>query len=263
MATLDTEVAMRDALPDGFETTLIEEDRLRQLEQADRSRIQDTVDDYQGNTLTEEDIITLEIERVLTSFQTDDRTLEFPGTAIEFGRLLDFAAYYKNDNDTPSGTIKDVRRAGTDDIVFSFANPEVYEEISGQSQDTFNVTGVTGGNTVEIVGDNGLNEANPSNGNTLSLDTDEMLYFTGDYVDLSGGQSVLSKIQWNDIDGDTYGADDGVLSSRLSATHILTAQGAWVKSTCDLDAKAYTDGDAELVPIAFYMGPGNKAPTLV
>lgn len=263
MASLETEAALLERLPDGFDTTLVEEDRLRQLNDADRSVLGDVVDDYGNFTLNEEQIIQAEIERTLTAFQTDDRTLEFPGTAIEFDHLLDFAAYYKGDNDTPSGTIKDARRAGPDDIVFSFANPEVYGEISGNTINTYNIEGATGGSRVEVVGDAGLNEAGNTNGNSLTLDDDEMLFFTGDYIDLSSGQSIVSKIQWEDVDGESYGPDDGILQGRLSSTHILTAQGAWVKSTADLDAKAYEDGNAELVPIAFYMAPGTKAPTLV
>jgi len=263
MASLEIEAALAEALPDGFETTLIEEDRLRQLGNADVSILSDVVDDYGNYTLNEEQIITAEIERTLTAFQTDDRTLEFPGTAIEFDHILQFAAYYKDDNDTPSGTIKDPRRAGPDDIVFSFANPEVYEEITGTGQDTFNISGANGGSRVEVVGDAGLNEAGNANDSSITLDDDEMLFFTGDYVDLSGGQSIISKLQWMDVDGEDYGPHDAILQNRLSDAHIFTSQGAWVKSTADLDAKAYAAGNAELVPIAFYMGPGNKAPSLV
>lgn len=263
MATLEIENAMAGELPDGFETTLVEENRLRQLDNADLNALSDVVEDYKSFTLTEQQIIRTEVQRALTAYQTPERTMEFPGTALEFDHIQAFAAYYKADNDTPSGTIKDPRRAGPDDIVFSFANPEVYAEISGNTQNTYNIDGVTGGNRVEVIGDNGLNPASPTNGTSLQLDDDEMMYFTGDYVDLSGGQSVISKIQWQDIDGEDYGADDGVLNMRLSGTHLLTAQGAWVKSTADLDAKAYEDGNAELVPIAFYMAPGTKAPSLV
>lgn len=263
MGTLEIEKAIAGELPGGFDTTLLESDRLRQLQNADTSILSDVVEDYGNHQLTERDVIRTEIQKVVNAFQTPEGTLELPGTALEFSHLQSFAAYYKADNDTPSGTIKDLQRANTDDIVFTFASPEVYEEISGNAQDTFAIEGINGGNQVDVVGDSGLNETNPGAGTSLSLDDDEMLYFTGDYIDLSGGQSVLSKIQWADVDGEDYGPDDGVLATRLSSTHIFTAQGAWLKSTADLDAKAYDDGRAELVPVAFYMAPGTKAPTLV
>jgi hypothetical protein len=258
-----TESRLAGALPDGFKTTLYDTDRLRQLENAPMDNLGDTVDDYGGATLTERQIIESEIQRVLTSFQTPDRTLELPGLGLEFDHVLNFASYYKDDADTPSGTIKDGRRAGPDDIVFTFASPEVYEEVSGTAQDTFYQTGLTGGTALDIVGDAGADEASNSSGASMNLDDDEMMYFTGDFIDLSGGKSAVTKIQWSDIDGEDFGPDDGILSTRLSGTHLFTGQGAWVKSTTDLDAKVYTDGDAEIVPVAFYMAPGTKAPSLV
>lgn len=258
-----SESRLRGALPEGFQTTLVESDRLRELSKADTGLLTDVVEDYDGNTLTERDIIRAEAQAVLTSFQTPERTLELPGLGIEFARLQQFAAYYKADNDTPSGTIKDEKRANTDDIIFTQATPEVFEEISGNAQDTFEVGTVTSGTTVDIIGDSGLPETNPTNGTSLQLDSDEMLYFTGDFIDVSDGQSPLTKIQWADIDGEDYGPDNGYFSNRLAGTHLFTGQGAWVKSTVDLDAKAYVDGTAELVPVAFYMAPGSKAPNLV
>lgn len=267
MTTLEIERALAGELPDGFVSTLASEDRLRELANQSDDNLSDVVEDYDGNTLTERNIIRAEIQRSITAFQTPDTseggTLELPGTALEFSRILNFAAHYKEDNDTPSGTIKTPKRANTDDIVFSFANPEVYEEVSGQSQDHYEITGITGGNTIEVIDTDGLAEAGQSGGTSLSLDQDEMMYFTGDFIDVSGGRAVLTKFQWNDIDGKQYGPVDAVLDSRLSATHIATAQGAWVKSSADLDAKGYLDGKAELIPIAYYMGPGNKAPALV
>lgn len=264
MAVLEIEKALGSEMPSGFDTTLIESDRLRQLGNTSPGQnLSNVVEDYGSNTLTERDVIRTEVQRVITAFQTPERTLELPGTQLEFAHLQQFASYYKADNDTPSGTIKDPKRADTDDIVFTFANPEVYEEITGTAQDTFEQTSLTSGNTLDLVGENGVDESSNTNGESLSLDADEMLYFTGDFIDFSPGQGEISKIQWTDIDGQDYGPDDGLFSQRLSSTHIFTGQGAWVKSTADLDAKVYADGDAEVVPVAFYMGPGTKAPSLV
>jgi hypothetical protein len=258
-----TEGRVRGALPDGFKMTLYDTDRLRQLANADLSNLTDVVDDYGNSELMERHIIRNEIQRVMTSYVTPERTLELPATGLEFEHLQRFAAYYKQDADTPSGTIKDERRAGPDDIVFTFASPEVYEEISGTSQDTFEQTGLSAGNTLDLVGDAGVDEAANSSDATLSLDDDEMLYFTGDFIDLGEGQSEVTKIEWADIDGESYGPDSGLFSARLSGAHLFAGQGAWVKSTADLDAKVYAGGDAEIVPVAFYMGPGTKAPSLV
>jgi hypothetical protein len=257
------ESRFRGALPTGFKSTLVESDRLRQLGGVDAASLDNVVEDYGSNTLTERDIVRTEVQKVMTAFQTPERTLELPATGIEFARLQQFVAYHKQDNDFPSGTVKDEKRANTDDLVFSFAHPEVYEEITGNAQDTFQVEGLTSGSTVDLVGDSGLASTDPGTGNSITLDDDEALYFTGDYIDLSGGQSSISKIQWTDIDGESYGPDTGLFSSRLSSTHLFSGQGAWVKSTADLDAKVYEDGRAEIVPVAFYLAPGTKAPNLV
>lgn len=258
-----SETRIRGSLPDGFTSTLVDSDRLRQLSDADPASLDAVVEDYGSNTLTERDVIRTEVQKVLTAFQTPDRTIELPATGLEYERIQQFAAYHKNDNDFPSGTIKDETRANTDDLVFTFASPEVYEEITDTAQDTFVAEGLDGGTETDLVGDTGLPETNPSTGDSIELDDDEALYFTGDYIDLSGGQSGVTKIQWQDIDGEDYGPDNGLFSARLSSTHLFTGQGAWVKTTADLDAKVYEDTRAEIVPVAFYIGPGTKAPNLV
>jgi hypothetical protein len=258
-----TESRLRGNLPPGFKTTLYDSDRLRQLENADLSTLNDVVDDYGSYELTEDDIIKAEIQRVLTAFQTPERTMEFPGTGMEVmnDHIRSFAARYKANQDTPSGTIKDARRANPDDIVFTFATPEVYDQISGSSQDNFDVTGQSVG-TLELVDTDGLPDGGQSADTSLDLDDNEMLYYTGDFIDLSSGQSIFTAIQYVDIDGEDYGPDNGLFSTRLSGNHIFTGQGAWVKQTVDIDAKVIADGDAEIIPVAFYMGPGTNAPSL-
>jgi len=258
-----SESRLRGAMPDGFKTTLVDSNRLRQLDNADLNAITEVVDDYGDYDLTERDLIRQEVQSVMTSFVTPERTMELPATGLEFERLQRFAAYYKRDNETPSGTVKNLRRATVDDIVFAFATPEVYEEISGTAQDNYWATGLTGGNTLELVDQDGLPDGGQTAGTTLSLDDDEMLYFTGDYIDLSDGQSAITKVHMADIDGEDYEPVDGVFQNRLSGTHTFVGQGAWVKQTVDIDAKIYEDGDAEVVPVAFYMGPGSKVPALV
>lgn len=257
------ESRLRGSLPSGFQSTLVESDRLRELANADMSVLSEVVEDYGQNVLTERDIIRTEIQKVMTAFQTPQRTIELPGTGIEFENIQRFVADYKSDNDTPSGTVKDEKRVKTDDLLFTFATPEVYAQVTGQSQSTFKNTGLSEGTSLDIVGDNGLDAANNTPGASLSLDDDERMYFTGDFIDVSSGKSAITKIQWSDIDGEDYGPDNGFFSNRLSGTHLFSGQGAYVKSTADLDAKVYEAGNAEIVPVAFYIGPGTKAPSLV
>jgi len=277
MSQLAGESSLTENLPPGFQSTFLDPDRLRALRRSNPAQsLGDTVEEYssggQTSTLTEEDIISSTADRVLTQFLTPERTLEFPGLALALNDgggsslLEQFAAKYKEDNATPSGTIKDPARVGTDDIVFSFATPEVYSEIANgdlSGPDTFEQSGLTGGNTLQLVGDAGVDEATNAAGATLSLDDDEYLFFTGDYVDLSEGKSVLTATQFKDVDGEDFGPMNALFSQRASGAHIMTTQGTYATASVDLDAKVYADGDAEVVPIAFYMAPGRKAPALV
>lgn len=258
------ESRLRGALPSGFKTTLQDSERLRQLGNADLNLTSNVIEDYEDFTLTERDIIVSEVQRTLSSFVTPERTMEFPGTGIEMANdhILQFAAAYKENQDTPSGSIKSPRRANPDDIVFTFAYPEVYEEISGDAQDNYLIEGASVGE-LEVIGDNGLDDGTSNNSDSsLSLDDNEQLFFTGDFIDLESGRSIVTSLQWVDIDGEDYGRDGNLFSTRLSGNHVMTGQGAWVKQTCDLDMKVYQDGDAEIVPIAFYMGPGGNLPSL-
>lgn len=271
MARTATEEAVTASQPEGFRSMFLESDRLRRLNnQTPGEELIDVVEDYGDNSILEGDIINRVANGVLTSFITPERTIELPGLALvmseENNLLQKFAALYKQDNDTPSGTIKDPERAGTDDIVFQFANPEVYSQIANGSltgPNNFEQPNLSDGDTVEVIGDSGIDETGNSNGNSLALDDDEYLFFTGDYIDLSDGKSVITKTQWTDVDGEDFGPSDAIFSSRLSGAHIMTTQATYATATADLDAKAYTDGDAELVPVGFYMAPGTKAPGLV
>lgn len=277
MSQIAGEASFTENLPGGFQSTFLEPDRLRNLARANPGQsLGETVDEYSvsgtQSTLTENDIIASTADRVLTQFLTPERTLEFPGLALALNDengpslLEQFAAKYKEDNDTPSGTIKDAARAGTDDILFSFATPEVYSEIANgdlSGPDTFEQPNLTSGDTLELVGDSGIDETGSSNGSSLSLDDDEYLFFTGDFVDLSEGKSAVTATQLTDVDGEDFGPVNGIFSQRASGAHILTTQGTYATATIDIDAKVYADGDAEIVPIAFYMAPGRKAPALV
>lgn len=267
MANVDTETLMeariRGNLPEGFKSTLLDSKRLRELDNQSTADLTNTVEDYDDYTLEEIDVIRSQIQKVLSAFNTPERTIELPATGLEFQHLQKFAAFYKDDQDTPSGTIKDPMRADPDDIVFTFATPEVYEEVTGTNQSTFVSTGHVAGDRLELIDQDGLPDGGETADTTLSLDDNEMMYFTGDYVDLSEGQSIMTGIEWTTVDGESYGPDNGILTTRLSGAHLFMGQGAFVKSAADLDAKVYADGDAEIVPIAFYMGPGTNIPSLV
>jgi len=270
MSKVTFEEALAKSLPAGYKSTLLEADRLRRLNNANLSVLGDTVDEYDGNTITENDIIANTAERFLTQFLTPERTLEFPGLALSLddsNNLLEkFAARYKADNDTPSGTVKDPVRAGTDDIVFTFLTPEVLQDLAANDPNTkrdYFQTGLTGGNRLDLIGDEGIDATANAADTSLSLAPDEYVFLTGDFIDLSGGQSVITATEYADVDGEDFGPVNAVFSNRLSGAHILTTQGTYATASLDLDAKIYASGDAEIVPVGFAMLPGTKAPSLV
>ena len=275
MAGTEIENAYVETLPDGFVTTFADSSRLRRLSEQDvASALSNTVEQYGSNSLTERDLINNLADRVNTSFTLPERTIELPGLTLALdpgltdgdGTLLEqWVALYLQDNSTPSGTVKDPTRASTDDIVFSFATPEVYNEINDNGGSTPNhiTSGLTAGNTLDLIGEGGIDTAQNTNGGTLSLDDDEYLFFTGDFIDLSDGKSVVSGTRVADVDDNDYGPSKFVFQNRLSGAHLLTTQGFYATDTVDLDVKVYQDGDAEIVPVAFYLADGGKAPSLV
>jgi hypothetical protein len=115
---------------------------------------------------------------------------------------------------------------------------------------------------VDLVGDSGIDVSANSNDATLTLDSDEYLFFTGDYIDVSDGKSVVTATQFTDVDGKEFGPVNSYFSQRLSGAHLMVTQGTYATSTVDLDLKSAYAGDAEVVPVCFYMGPGTKAPDL-
>lgn len=265
-----TERRLREITPAGFETTLTDDGRLRSLANQDVDGvIDDTVQDYEGNVLTERNIIEYEIQRVLTSFLSPERTMELPGLGLEYsnGNIYSFAAQYKQSDDTPTGTIQDLRRAQSDDLVFTFATPQVYNSIIGASdgdadhKHSFKITGVSEGDQVTVIGGGGFDS---SSSDSLSLGDDERMFFTGDFIDVSSGQSIFNRHEWVNVDGQTedYGPMSFLLENRLSGANLGLGHGAHIKREAQLDFRAYEAGDAELWPVAFYMGPGHQAPGL-
>jgi|APHM01.1.fsa_nt_gi hypothetical protein len=275
MGKIAQEASLTENLPDGFRSTFLEAARLRKLYNANTGVLGDTVDEYSVNgttqTISEQDVITSVADRVLTQYLLPERTLEPPGLALALendggASLLErFAARYKEDNDTPSGTIKDVARANTDDVVFQFATPEVFSQIANgdtSGPSNFQETGL-GQGRVDLIGDQGIDTTANTNGSGLSLDDDEYLFLTGDYIDLSQGQSIVTSAELVDVDGEDFGHFPFVVSSRASGAHILTAQGTYATASIDVDVKAAFAGDAEVLPLAFYMAPGRKAAPMV
>lgn len=255
---------LRDKLPSGFVSTLSDESHLRQLANQDTSNIESTVQEFSGNKLTEKNIIDYVVERVLSgSFLTPERTMEIPGLGIEYsaGRLYSWAAAYKESDDTPTGTISDVQRAQSDDLIFTYAGPEVFNQIGTASVDNFQISGVTAGDVVHLIGEDGYNSTTDA---PLDLEDDERLFFTGDFIDVSSGQSIFNRQEYVQVDGSSedYGPISWLLSNRLSGANVSLGSGARVKRDVQLDLKAYEDGDAEIWPVAFYMAPGHKAPSL-
>lgn len=280
MVGTETEDAITANLPSGWQGTFLDSDKLRRLAKVSTNNLGDTIEDYSGPgnnsfKLTERDAIRSLADRVNTAFLLPERTIELPGLQLALDPSVSpgsdsliehFAALYKADNDTPSGTIKPPALAGTDDIVFGFANPEVYSTIANgnlSGPDNFEETGLSAGNTLELVGDSGIDTGANSANTPLSLDQDEYLFFTGDFIDLSGGKSVITKTQLTEVDDEDYNPKDALFSSRLSGAHIMTTQGTYATATVDIDAKIAFAGDAEVVPVAFYMAPGGNWPGLV
>lgn len=275
MVGTETEDVFVNALPDGFKTTFKDSDRLRRLLSKANSNasLDGVVEDYNNFSLTERDIIIQQADRVNTAFLLPERTIELPGlqlalddTLFKGGKsLLElFALLYRDDANTPTGTITDAARATTDDLVFTLATPEVFNQINsnGGTVENFRQTALTAGNTLEVVGQGGIDTSVNTAGNSLTLADDEMLFFTGDYIDLSDGKSVITKIELPDVDGEDFGPTEFLLRNRLSGAHLGVAQGFYATDTVDVDAKIYDDGDAELFPVAFYMADGSKAPSL-
>ena len=255
---------LREKAPAGFVSTLTDDGNLRQLDNQDVSTLQDTVQEFNGNTLTEKNVIDTVVQRVLAgSFLTPERTMELPGLGLEYSsdRLYSFAAAYKESDDTPTGTITDEQRAQADDLVFTFAGPEVYNQIGNSTVDNFKIEGVSAGEVVTLVGEDGYNSSADA---VLDLDSDERLFYTGDFIDVSPGKSIFNRQEWVNVDGsaEDYGPTSWLFANRLSGANLALGSGARVKREVQLDVKAYEEGDAELWPVAFYMAPGHKAPGL-
>lgn len=264
--------SLMDVSPSGWKTTLMDEKRLRSLESAPVNELSNIVAEYGKNKITEKDVIQKEAVKVANSYLTPDGIYDLPGLmlALDNKHLQKFAAAYVGDADTPSGNVAPVELADSSDTIFTFATPEVWDEIASDPDNNGSSTGknnflqdsLTAGNTLDLIADGGIDSSTSSSDTTLTLNQDEYLFFTGDVIDLSGN-GCITKLKITNKDGESdYGPSTATLQERASDARVLTGQGAFIQNEVDVDAKVYQDGDAELVPIVFYMGPGTKAPGL-
>lgn len=261
-----------EGLPDAFQTNFVDDERLESLSStwATGQVVQDelnntvlSISEPRDSRFTEKDVIDLVLDRVASSFTFRERTITLPG--IELNRKLIYAAAaeYKQDTDTPSGTIKPPELATADDIVFEAVTPDVYNDITGTADqaDNFIRTGLTDDQSLDVIGSNGA----AGGANQLQLNAADWLVYTGDVIDFLDDAS-LTKWEYADVDGSTnYGPTPGLIGRRGSELHYQLVSAFLVKEQVDINARVYdagTNREAEPYNVAFRFTDGSNAQPL-
>ncbi len=255
-------LGMASAFPQAIPTTFVDGSRLEKLQNAydQRQRVLEdnviVVPTKNGKrSIGEEEVIDMVASRVMYQFITPERDIKLPAMELNKKLLKGAVVLFKQDSGTPSGTLKPPELATTDDLVIQFATPQVYNRLGSGSADNFIQSGLTAGDVVQVVNDEGITG---SGGGNLTAGDDDWLFFTGDFIDMNA-DSIITQVQFTDVDDEDYGSTPAIVSERASNLHLITASGHLIKETVSVDAYAYDDGDAELVPMCLNISDGSNA----
>lgn len=211
-------------------------------------------------SVSEEELVDGIVSDVASSLTGFEGSVELPGLQANRKMLMGAVAKFKDD--VHEGNIRRPVDAGHDDIVVQFADQTVYGQHTHQAARVFQRqvsrargSGTPGGTlNVAPVG------VNAPTGMTGTLDADEWLFFTGDFIDLSADAGV-TRTQYVSIDGEDWEPESHYFSERDTDAQVNTISGALAKSTYDIDALlSLGTVTTEYVPVAFQIARGNVLP---
>ena len=189
-----------------------------------------------------------QVERQLTGFEG---SVDLPGLEANREAVIKAVAWFKDN--VYNGNVKRPEDVGYDDITVQLLSIQNIQNHFAGTYNNFEQTGLAAGDTVDAfpigVGGDG------------TLADEEVVFFTGDFVDLNS-DAIITGLRYENIDGENYNpAQHTSLSERDSDVQVNTVPAALAKSTYDIDAYAAHSGDTELVPIAFQIAKGEHVQT--
>lgn len=207
------------------------------------------------NSVTEEEVVQGVVGDVVNALQGFEGQVRLRGLEANLNGLVGAVAKFKDD--VHDGNVRRPEDAGHDDIVVQFADQVVY---SGHSHGNFSFQqnhsktrgpGQPGGTlNVVPVGDR-------RDGVTGTLNTDEWLFFTGDFIELNADAAPI-RTRYVDIDGEDWDSRGHYFQARNTDAQVVTIPGALAKSTYDIDAYlGLGTVTTEYVPVAFQIARGN------
>lgn len=207
--------------------------------------------EFAGKRVGEEEVVRDILEDAST-FKLGEREVKLQG--LEKNKDLIVGAVAKFKDEVFSGDIRPAKEAGIDDIAVGVLRSKALNHMQAGNVVNWEQTGLSEGGTIDVV---------PSGvDGTATLDENEWLFFTGDFVDLNS-DAIVTAVQYKNVDGDTNKKpEDITIEERDSDIQTTETSGELVKSRVDIDAKAGFAGDTELTPICIHICKGDLVPGL-
>lgn len=239
-----------------MKSTLKNEDTLNDLQKAYDTRSQVLEEDalhFGRQKVTEEEVIR-DVLKDIKTLRIGEREITLPG--VEANERMIIGAVAKFKREVYSGNVKPAKMAGHDDIVVELAREKTFEGMQAGNVNNFAGTVATEGASLNIVPAKGIS-------GTATLDDNQWLFFTGDFIDLNS-DAVITAIQYVDVDGETNYNPEGhiIFSERDSDIQVNKVSAELVKSTVNIDGYGAFAGNAEVVPVAIHIAQGKHVASL-
>lgn len=236
-------------------STLTSSDTLDEIEEAyqgDGETLSDTALRFADFDVSEEELVRDILDRNST-LRNSEGVIKLPGVQANKKAILGAVKKFKDKKDV--NKVRPAKTAGHDDLAVSFIRSKTAANMQASSCNNFKGTVSSEGEKYNVF---------PFKGTSgyATLDSDEWLFFTGDFPDLSS-DAVITAIQYANVDGEKDHNPEGtILQERDTDLQLNQESAELVKSSINIDGYGQEPGNVEIYPVAVHIATGDLVPSL-
>jgi len=202
---------------------------------------------YAGKRIGEEELIRDELKRMMQPLRMSTRDIELPGLRANVELIVAAVAKFKKEV-VQGADVRPVAIAGDNDIAIEMINILTVNGMTKRSISTWLQTGLSVGRVGIFPPGNGSADAQKA-----TLDDDEWLFFTGDFIDFNSN-AIIEEIKYENIDKNTsFNPESIVLSQKGTDMHMGLVSAQLAKSYVKIGGRATTAGATEMMPVAVHI----------
>jgi len=202
---------------------------------------------FAGKRIGEEEILRDELKRMMQPLRMSTRDIELPGLKANTELIIAAVAKFKREV-VQGADIRPVSIAGDNDIAIEMINILTVNHMTKRTVSSWLQTGLSVGRIGIFPPGNGSNDAQKA-----TLDDNEWLFFTGDFIDFNS-DAIVETIKYENIDKNTsFNPESIILSQKGTDMHMGLVSAQLAKSYVKIGGRATTAGSCEMMPVAVHI----------